>query len=67
MSDPTVTVVAGEASARYGFPGDHPFSLDRHGIFMRELTAQGLAGEVVMRAPRMATAAELAPFLVRDP
>lgn len=61
-SDRRCTIVAGEAIAAYGFPDGHPFGLDRHGAFMRELTAQGLAGEVVLRAPRMASAEELASF-----
>jgi acetoin utilization protein AcuC len=62
MSAPTVTVVAGEAIARYGFPGGHPFGADRHEHFLRELSAQGLATEVNWSAPRIATDAELASF-----
>jgi acetoin utilization protein AcuC len=62
MSAPTVTVVAGEAIARYGFPGGHPFGADRHEHFLRELNAQGLATAVNWAAPRIATDAELASF-----
>jgi acetoin utilization protein AcuC len=62
MSAPIVTVVAGEAIARYGFPGGHPFGADRHEHFLRELSAQGLATAVNWAAPRIATDAELASF-----
>ncbi|MGA2707081.1 MAG: acetoin utilization protein AcuC [Steroidobacteraceae bacterium] len=62
MPDPAVTVVAGDEIARYGFGSGHPFGLDRHAHFMRELTAQGLVAEVALRAPRMATVEELASF-----
>jgi acetoin utilization protein AcuC len=62
MTDPAVIVVAGDAIARYGFGSGHPFGLDRHAHFMRELMAQGLVGEVALRAPRMATVDELASF-----
>jgi acetoin utilization protein AcuC len=57
-----VTVVAGDAIARYGFGNSHPFGTDRHEHFMRELTAQGLDGAVRLVAPRMASDAELTLF-----
>ena len=61
MSAP-VSVVAGEAIARYGFGNGHPFGTDRHECFVRELIAQGLAGEVLRPAPRSATREELMSF-----
>ena len=61
MSVP-VAVVSGEAIARYGFGDGHPFGTDRHDHFMRELSAQGLAGAVQPRSPRAASAAELQAF-----
>lgn len=62
MSAPAVTVVAGDAIARYGFGQGHPFGPDRHEHFLRELNAQGLAELVTIRAPRMASPEELASF-----
>jgi acetoin utilization protein AcuC len=61
MSAP-VSVVAGEAIARYGFGNGHPFGTDRHECFVRELIAQGLAGEVLRPEPRSATREELISF-----
>jgi acetoin utilization protein AcuC len=61
MSAP-VAVVAGEAIARYGFGNGHPFGSDRHECFVRELAAQGLAGEVLHFPPRTATLEELTSF-----
>ncbi len=61
-ADTAVTVVAGDAIARYGFGNGHPFGPDRHAHFMRELRAQGLDGAVQLRAPRMASVAELTSF-----
>ena len=58
----TVAVVAGEAIARYGFGNGHPFGADRHECFVRELAAQGLAGEVVHSLPRTASLEELTSF-----
>jgi acetoin utilization protein AcuC len=57
-----VAVVAGEAIARYGFGNGHPFGADRHEHFIRELTSQGLAGEVLQCAPRTANKQELTSF-----
>ncbi|MDE2305040.1 MAG: acetoin utilization protein AcuC [Gammaproteobacteria bacterium] len=63
MSNPApVVVVAGEAIARYGFGEGHPFGPDRHDHFLRELHNQGLAGQVVLRAPRAALTDELLAF-----
>ena len=57
-----VAVVAGQAIARYGFGNGHPFGTDRHECFVRELDAQGLAGEVRHFPPRTATVEELSAF-----
>jgi acetoin utilization protein AcuC len=57
-----VAVVAGEAIARYGFGNGHPFGPDRHEHFIRELTSQGLAGEVLQCSPRTALKEELTSF-----
>jgi acetoin utilization protein AcuC len=62
MTAPAVTVVAGDAIARYGFGGGHPFGPDRHEHFLRELSAQGLDGAVHFAAPRLATREELESF-----
>ena len=42
-ADRRVLVVADEALGRYGFPDGHPFGPDRHGAFLREFRARGLA------------------------
>jgi acetoin utilization protein AcuC len=61
-----VAVVAGETIARYGFGNGHPFGSDRHECFVRELAAQGLAGEVLHYPPRLATFEELTAFHTID-
>ncbi|MGD9841986.1 MAG: acetoin utilization protein AcuC [Steroidobacteraceae bacterium] len=57
-----VLLVAGEAIARYGFPGGHPFGTDRHEVFMAELKSAGLESRLLHADPRMATRAELELF-----
>jgi len=57
-----VTVVAGDAIARYGFGNGHPFGTDRHDQFIGELQARGLESCVDLRAPRMASTLELTSF-----
>jgi len=57
-----VIVVTGEAIARYGFGNGHPFGLDRHECFIRELVAQGLSDQVRRLPPRAATLNELLAF-----
>jgi len=37
-------VAMGERLARYGFPGGHPFGIDRHGAFAREFDRRELGG-----------------------
>lgn len=58
----TVLLVAGEAIARYGFPGGHPFGTDRHEIFMTELKHAGLESRLQHADPRMATREEMELF-----
>ena len=55
-------LVHGEQTARYGFGEGHPFGPDRHDVFMRELTAQGLLPAVEPMSPREATMEELQWF-----
>jgi acetoin utilization protein AcuC len=55
----STALVHGEQIARYGFGEGHPFGPDRHGVFMRELTRQGLLEAVESMAPREATLEEL--------
>lgn len=59
---PPVLLVAGEAIARYGFPGGHPFGTDRHEVFMTELKSAKLDGQLLHADPRMATRDELELF-----
>lgn len=44
--DHPVTVLAGEAIARYGFGEGHPFGPDRHDAFLRGLEERDLSGRV---------------------
>lgn len=55
-------LIAGEAIARYGFPGGHPFGPDRHEAFMAELKQSGLSARVRHADPRPATREELLLF-----
>lgn len=57
-----VLLVAGEAIARYGFPGGHVFGPDRHEVFMRELKRAELEAPLIHAEPRLATRQELALF-----
>lgn len=57
-----VLLIAGEAIARYGFPGGHPFGVDRHEVFMSELKQTGLCKIVRHVQPRAATRDDLLLF-----
>ena len=48
---PPITVLAGEAIARYGFGEGHPFGPDRHGAFLAGLEERDLPGRVVLEEP----------------
>lgn len=58
----SVALVSGDEIARYGFGDGHPFGLDRHEAFMRELHQAGLDGRVQRASPRMATREEVEAF-----
>lgn len=57
-----VLLVAGDAIARYGFPGGHPFGTDRHEVFMTELRREGLEQCVQHASPRQASREEIERF-----
>ncbi len=56
------SLVCGEEIARYGFGSGHPFGPDRHDVFMREMTAEGLDRSVTSLEPRLASREELECF-----
>ncbi len=58
----SVLLVSGDEIARYGFGDGHPFGLDRHEAFMRELHASGVDGRVQRASPRDASREELLAF-----
>jgi acetoin utilization protein AcuC len=58
----TVGLVCGEEIARYGFENGHPFGIDRHDVFLRELRSQELEQQLVSLQPRAATRTELEAF-----
>ncbi len=62
----TVLIYRGEELARYGFGDPHPFGLDRHDVFFRELDAAGLGGSLHFRTPRRASVDELMLFHTAD-
>jgi acetoin utilization protein AcuC len=62
----SVLLVSGDEIARYGFGEGHPFGLDRHEAFMRELHQSGLDGRVQRARPRDATREELESFHSSD-
>ncbi len=69
MSDNSATkvlLIAGDAIARYGFPGGHPFGTDRHEAFMTELKGAGIEHCLLHATPRQATREELQLFHTTD-
>ena len=66
MSTKPVYVYKGEALARYGFGDDHPFGVDRHDVFHKELGEAGLADHIEYQETRRASADELALFHTPD-
>lgn len=66
MSASGVCVVAGEEISRYGFGDDHPFGPDRHDVFIKELSVEGLDEHVAFASPRVASDEELAYFHTRE-
>jgi acetoin utilization protein AcuC len=65
MSDP-VLVYKGEAIAAYGFGDPHPFGIDRHNVFHRELADADLGEGIRYEAPRRASVDELMLFHTAD-
>ncbi len=57
-----VLLIAGDAIARYGFPGGHPFGTDRHEVFMTELKCAGIEHCLLHATPCKATREELQLF-----
>jgi len=55
-------LISGPAIAAYGFPGNHPFGVDRHDAFLRELERSACWPGLTRLAPRAATRAELEYF-----
>lgn len=62
MSCAEVTLFVGDALGSYGFPGGHPFSIDRQGAFWAKAQQQGLDRRVTVSAPRLASREELLRF-----
>lgn len=65
VSDKTsnnLLLIAGDAIARYGFPGGHPFGTDRHEVFMAELKSAGVDDRLLHAMPRAASREELQLF-----
>ncbi|MFZ5558425.1 MAG: acetoin utilization protein AcuC [Pseudomonadota bacterium] len=60
--DARVLLYAGDALARYGFPGGHPFGTDRQQAFLKEATRQGLHAAAALREPVAATRDALERF-----
>nr|WP_298724715.1 acetoin utilization protein AcuC [uncultured Steroidobacter sp.] len=58
----SVLLVSGDEIARYGFGDGHPFGIDRHEAFMRELHNCGMDGRVLRASARLATREELEWF-----
>ena len=52
----------GERLARYGFPGGHPFGIDRHGAFAREFERRELGGRVTLLEVPQASVEDLLLF-----
>ncbi len=55
-------LISGPEIAAYGFPGSHPFGVDRHDAFLRELERSDCWSGLTHAAPRAATRAELEYF-----
>lgn len=68
MSDHPTTpaLFVGEALARYGFPGGHPFGPDRMDAFWQETRDRGLDQQVQVRNPEEAPSSEIERFHTPD-
>jgi len=61
-----VKLYAGEAIARYGFGGGHPFGTDRMDAFWRETVKEGLDRKVDVIEPTVCSETDLARFHTRE-
>jgi acetoin utilization protein AcuC len=66
VSGEPVYVYKGDALSRYGFGEDHPFGIDRHDVFQKELGNAKLGDRIEYHATRRATVDELALFHTPD-
>jgi acetoin utilization protein AcuC len=66
VSTRPVYVYKGEALARYGFGDEHPFGVDRHDVFHKELGEAGLGDHIEYQETRRASVDELALFHTPD-
>lgn len=57
-----VCVYVGEELGRYGFGDDHPFGLDRMGVFWDRMISQGLDAVVGVQDPVLAERADIERF-----
>ena len=55
-------VFLGEELAKYGFPGGHPFSSDRHAAYKQALESSGLLDRCCIRSPCAASLEQLLQF-----
>jgi acetoin utilization protein AcuC len=62
----SVLVYRGEALASYGFGDPHPFGLDRHDVFHRELEQAELGERIEYALPRRASVDDLLLFHTAD-
>jgi acetoin utilization protein AcuC len=62
ISKSPITVLAGEAIARYGFGEGHPFGPDRHAAFLGGLEERGLPGRIVLESPADASREDVELF-----
>jgi acetoin utilization protein AcuC len=62
----SVSLVAGESLARYGFGAGHPFGSDRQEAFLRELRRSSCFGSLAILEPRIAERGEIEAFHRRE-
>lgn len=62
MNHPETCIYIGDALARYGFPGGHPFNISRHDTFWNEVQRQGLDRLLTVHEPVQADKPQLLKF-----
>jgi acetoin utilization protein AcuC len=62
QTSPPVLMVTGDALSRYGFGDGHPFGLDRHEAFLREIRRSRAYPSLRLLDPRIAERGELESF-----